>query len=203
MWCLKTPLEMDQSLCISNLGLLGIGICMLYLVWWHAGGRLAWLLLDMRGRRASTAKTPPRTLSPVDKGNNNGDATPPTGTDHENSFPPSIRESLVATISKLPITEQHRLSTKQFDEAEFRKGILPFEADYRESGPSNFTPTGVSLGEVTALGEFPDYSQLSGVPLPQAYKEFKLETALPRPYRPFRWAYHQTMCEYLFAYSAT
>ena len=52
------------------------------------------------------------------------------------------------------------------------------------------------MDEIKALGDFPDYEALSGVPLPEPYKEFDIKTALPRPYRPFRWQYHQTMCEY-------
>lgn len=50
------------------------------------------------------------------------------------------------------------------------------------------------MEEIKALGDFPDYSKISGVLLPKAYKEFDIEKARPRPYRPFRWAYHQTMC---------
>ena len=74
------------------------------------------------------------------------------------------------------------------------ENVIAFEKDYRKSDPSTYTPMGISIGEVNALGDFPDYSKLSGVPLPEPYKEFKLDTAIPRPYRPFRWAYHQTMC---------
>jgi hypothetical protein len=47
--------------------------------------------------------------------------------------------------------------------------------------------------EIAAYGPFPDYASLSGVPLPSAYPEFDITRALPRPYRPIRWAYHQTM----------
>jgi hypothetical protein len=43
---------------------------------------------------------------------------------------------------------------------------------------------------------FPDYASLSGIPLPKAYLGFNITRALPRPYRPFRWVYHQTMCMY-------
>src|SRR5690242_12370477 len=39
-----------------------------------------------------------------------------------------------------------------------------------------------------------DYFKLSGVPLPKPLHKFDLEKAKPRPYRPFRWQYHQTMC---------
>lgn len=41
--------------------------------------------------------------------------------------------------------------------------------------------------------EFPDYFALSGVPLPQPVEEFDIDKAKPRPYRPFRWDYHQHM----------
>lgn len=47
--------------------------------------------------------------------------------------------------------------------------------------------------EIEAYGDFPDYAMLSGVRLPEPYPEFNIETALARPYRPFRWSYHQTM----------
>lgn len=50
-----------------------------------------------------------------------------------------------------------------------------------------------SKEEIEGYGDFPDYASLSGVRLPNPYPEFKIEKALPRPYRPFRWSYHQTM----------
>ncbi|TKX27327.1 hypothetical protein C1H76_0164 [Elsinoe australis] len=49
------------------------------------------------------------------------------------------------------------------------------------------------MSEIKALGDFPDYAKLSGVPLPTPYATFDIDTAKPRPYRPLRWAYHQTM----------
>ena len=48
--------------------------------------------------------------------------------------------------------------------------------------------------EIAGFGAFPDYAALSGVRLPVAYEGFVLDQAKPRPYRPFRWKYHQTMC---------
>jgi hypothetical protein len=56
--------------------------------------------------------------------------------------------------------------------------------------------TGFTVDEIKRLGHFPDYATLSGVPLPNEYKEFDIKTALPRPYRPYRWPYYQTMCTY-------
>lgn len=54
--------------------------------------------------------------------------------------------------------------------------------------------TNRSKEEIDSYGDFPDYAALSGVPLPRPYPEFDIAKALPRPYRPFRWVYHQTMC---------
>ena len=56
------------------------------------------------------------------------------------------------------------------------------------------TATGFTLEEIKRLGDFPDYAALSGVPLPRDYEGFEISTAKARPYRPLRWAYHQTMC---------
>ncbi|KAL0947361.1 hypothetical protein HGRIS_013478 [Hohenbuehelia grisea] len=39
----------------------------------------------------------------------------------------------------------------------------------------------------------PNYFELTGVPAPKPLLNFDVDTAKPRPYRPFRWGYHQTM----------
>ena len=57
--------------------------------------------------------------------------------------------------------------------------------------PDGFRPR--TLEERKKLGWYPDYAELSGVPWPKPYLDFDPEKALPRPYRPFRWPYHQTM----------
>lgn len=42
--------------------------------------------------------------------------------------------------------------------------------------------------------EFPDHFARSGVPLPNPVPDdFDIDKAKPRPYRPFRWDYHQNM----------
>lgn len=57
-----------------------------------------------------------------------------------------------------------------------------------------FTPTGFSTQDIRALGRFPDYSVLTGVQHPQPYgPQFDINKAIFRPFRPFRWSYHQTM----------
>ncbi|CEI68435.1 hypothetical protein FVEN_g5405 [Fusarium venenatum] len=71
--------------------------------------------------------------------------------------------------------------------------LLRLDQDYRYANPAAYNFTGFSVDEIKRLGAFPDYAKLSGVPLPTPLKNFDLDAALPRPYRPFRWAYHQTM----------
>ncbi|KAG7009541.1 hypothetical protein G7Y79_00002g006560 [Physcia stellaris] len=142
-----------------------------------------------RGRRASSSKTPPRSISPEKNVPNNG----PPPVELKNIFPPSQRDTLSKVAESYASPTKEKLLGGVIDDAEFRKSIIPLTADYRECGPSTYTPTGFSMEEVKALGDFPDYAELSGVPLPNPYKEFKIESAIARPYRPFRWAYHQTM----------
>lgn len=57
-----------------------------------------------------------------------------------------------------------------------------------------YTATGFSTQEIRALGRFPDYSVLSGVPNPQPVSpRWDINKAIFRPFRPFRWNYHQHM----------
>ena len=143
-----------------------------------------------RGRRTSSSKTPPRSISPEKKVPNND----PPPVEYKNIFPPSQRETLGKVAERYPSPVKEKLLSGDIDDVEFRNNVIPFTADYEDCGPSVYTPTGISMAEVKALGDFPDYAELSGVPLPNAYKGFQIETAIARPYRPFRWAYHQTMC---------
>lgn len=102
------------------------------------------------------------------------------------SFPPSRRHKLPGHTSELAnLNVQHArvLPNKQ-----------PADPTTHQE---HFTATGITLAECQQLGDFPDYASLSGVPLPDAYLEFDIAKALARPYRPFRWTYHQTMCEWL------
>lgn len=55
------------------------------------------------------------------------------------------------------------------------------------------TVTGFTKEDVESLGRFPDYSRLSGVPHPVPVPNLDIKKATFRPFRPFRWAYHQTM----------
>jgi hypothetical protein len=132
------------------------------------------------GRRVSGAKTPPRSLSPEKKD------TSISKVDYTGTFPASRRPALAET-------------SKTNEDAElppdWQKNVLPMEESYMDADDSKFLPCSFSVKEIKALGDFPDYSALSGVPLPTPYPEFDIKKALPRPYRPFRWSYHQTMCK--------
>jgi len=104
--------------------------------------------------------------------------------DLQSMFPPSRRSFS---------TELQSIATRS---PEVR--IHPNASSKRQDGQSlscTTTPTGFTSEDIRMIGEFPNYAELSGVPLPKPSLEFKIETALPRPYRPFRWVYHQTMCK--------
>ena len=156
---------------------------------------IAWLPALDRGRRTSTSTTPPRSLTPEKKISNNV----PAPIAYKDIFPPSTRVNLPIWAKSWTSLYAGFQSQPESGEVNGRLSsdtVIPFETDYRVCQPDKYTPTGLSLAEVKALGDFPDYATLSGVPLPEKYTGFEIETATPRPYRPFRWAYHQTMCKY-------
>lgn len=96
---------------------------------------------------------------------------------------------MLSMASKIPKTASEKAS-----EEDILKNILPVAQNYETAEGNLFTPMGFSVNEIKEMGDFPDYAALSGVPLPNAYEAFDISKALPRPYRPFRWNYHQTMC---------
>ncbi|GAM83368.1 hypothetical protein ANO11243_013550 [Dothideomycetidae sp. 11243] len=101
------------------------------------------------------------------------------------AFPPERRSFLDGT-SELVKQREEDLSNSA--------NCVPDKSNVFEERCSHLlTPTGFSVAEIKALGSFPDYARLSGVPLPASYLDFDIRRAQPRPYRPFRWAYHQTM----------
>jgi hypothetical protein len=139
----------------------------------------------LRGRKHSTARTPPRSFSPENKPT----TSPASASNYNSALPPQRRHAL-ADLS------YEAAPWRNVSENEVRQNLLPMSANYKTSPSDKYTPTGFSVGEIKGLGDFPDYATLSGVPLPSPYPEFDISKALPRPYRPFRWAYHQTMCMY-------
>ncbi|PYI11243.1 hypothetical protein BO78DRAFT_446151 [Aspergillus sclerotiicarbonarius CBS 121057] len=131
---------------------------------------VAILMAIYLSRQAKTKKFADGTLQPK---NNPANILPPLRRDH------------LATIKGFG-------PDKVTEEAILRQQIGQ-EEDFRTCESHRFTPTGFSAEEVRQLGDFPNYASLSGVALPNPYRDFDIERALPRPYRPFRWSYHQTM----------
>lgn len=109
--------------------------------------------------------------------------------DYSKIFPPSQRHTLAEL---LPAAGNH-----VGDLAVSDKPLLELEADYRLADPATNIYSGFTVDDVRALGNFPDYATLSGVPAPTPLKNFNIKDARPRPYRPLRWPYHQTMCTFL------
>lgn len=134
------------------------------------------------------ANTPPRELSPSSK------VDPFEAADYRDTLPPSRRLALKAAAPDI-FPGLQEMSEEQL-QTEGRKRAIPFDVPFDQVHPKALSPTGISVEEIKALGDFPDYATLSGIPLPQPYKEFEISKAIPRPYRPIRWAYHQTMCKF-------
>ncbi|KAL9095328.1 MAG: hypothetical protein Q9163_006512, partial [Psora crenata] len=149
-----------------------------------------WLALLHPGRRWSTSRTLPGSQTPEKQVP--GNDAPPTAS-YRDAFPPSVRENLRAVAASMPEARQKVLKGLPTDEDRFRRNVIPFTADYRDCASSVYTPMKISLEEVKALGDFPDYATLSGVPLPAPYNGFDIGSAITRPYRPFRWPYTQNM----------
>jgi hypothetical protein len=153
--------------------------------------------LRLRRRRTSGARTPPLSLSPKKDEAAEGLNEPA----YRDVFPPSRRFALAEAApefaSRFPILTGSLLQST----AEKRPKCIPIDVPFDEADAEALSPTEISVEEIKALGDFPDYATLSGVPLPKPYREFDIKTALPRPYRPFRWAYHQTMCQYMLPLS--
>ncbi|KAI0178639.1 hypothetical protein GGR52DRAFT_264649 [Hypoxylon sp. FL1284] len=109
------------------------------------------------------------------------------------ALPPSQRGQLDTMVKTMPAAQRQAMGDLSFDPNTFARSLLDFEEDYRTADDSKYCYSGFSVREIKALGDFPDYSALSEVPKPTPYLEFDIDRAKPRPYRPFRWAYHQTM----------
>ena len=170
----------------------GLAICVSLITYLSLNQRQKEIVYQrLRGRRISSADTPPRSLSPDQVPKN----SQPRSSEYVNTFPPLTRENLLHAAANLPEDRRTILEHSTFDEKKWTKSILGFEDDYRKADPSKYIYTGYTVEEIRALGDFPDYSALSEIPLPEPYHDHDINKALPRPYRPFRWAYHQTMCK--------
>lgn len=149
--------------------------------------------LHIRRRRTSGARTPPRSLSPdrKDSGNGSNSSEP----DFTTAFPPSRRHVLAEIPSALPSILGKSAAQLAESPSDSRTNLQPFDVHVKDLTSPKYTATEFSTAEIKALGNFPDYAALSGVRLPEPYTEFDINKAKPRPYRPFRWNYHQTMCK--------
>lgn len=171
---------------------LGITFCLVSIIYLALSQKQRDVLfrrLRLRGRRASSATTPPRSLSPEKK----AVTAVPFPIDYIESFPGSRREALAKVMQMTPQASGGHLVGLESERSMSSEMMMPYEANYMEVDGSKYTPTGFSIDEIKALGDFPNYAELSGVPLPEPYLDFDIDKALPRPYRPLRWAYHQTM----------
>ena len=150
---------------------------------------------DIRRRRATGSLTPPRSLSPGKHALPSNNA--PKGPDFSDVFPPNRREALC----HLPPDAMHgpgkTANELSLLHPDYSKRVPSEEAWDFEKLANGVTATGFTLDEIKRLGDFPDYSALSGIPLPAEYVGFDVAKAKARPFRPLRWAYHQTMCESL------
>jgi len=143
----------------------------------------------LRRDRSSGSLTPPRSLSPEKKTHLEEHTAP----DYKDVFPPSRRHALAELdVNAISINGlDGRALSKLTSDTSLR---VPDKEPVHSDGLSKHTtPTGFTMEEITALGQFPDYATLSGVPLPEPHPTFDINKALPRPYRPVRWPYHQTM----------
>lgn len=151
--------------------------------------------LGLARRNASRPSTPLLEKQPVPK------PLSSSTIDLYSTLPPSQRGQLSIIAENMSPDQKEALGNLSFDMDTFAHSLLGFEEDYRTADDSKYCFSGFSVRELKALGDFPDYSVISEVPMPQPYLEFDIDRAKPRPYRPFRWAYHQTMCEYLLVTS--
>ena len=146
--------------------------------------------LGLSRRRPNDSLTPPRELSPV-----TSPTKPPQYPTYENVFPPS-RRHILTELPESALTKPGVPGKTLGEQPPDYSRMLPDKAKVDDDALlQHVTATGFSLEEIKRLGDFPDYATLSGIPMPAPYDGFDISTALPRPYRPFRWAYHQTMCK--------
>lgn len=151
--------------------------------------------LGIGRRRLQGVFTPSRDLSAKAQGlppNEKPSASP----NYEDVFPPS-RRHILAELPDGSLKGPGK-SGKELGQQPTNYSKLTPDKDTptNDQCKDHVTATGFTVEEIRRLGDFPDYAALSGVPAPEPYKDFDINKAVPRPYRPFRWAYHQTMCEF-------
>ncbi|GAW13954.1 hypothetical protein ANO14919_033460 [Xylariales sp. No.14919] len=95
------------------------------------------------------------------------------------AFPPSQRDKLKELAPSLSLAQQKVLGNLSFTQTTFERSLLRLEEDYNYADDSNFVYSGFSVREIKVLGDFPDYSTLSGVPMPNPYLDFDIDKARP------------------------
>ena len=170
--------------------------CILAFCFTNDSRRHALLARLCSGRhRSSSALTPPASIlgeKPGLERAGQSSASSTTAKDFTKIFPPS-RHFMLSKLSRLILLPEQPIDPEPTAD-DLVKNLLPSVRSYDiHNDIVKYTPTRFSTAEIKALGNFPDYDILSGIPLPKPYAEFDPTKALPRPYRPFRWAYHQTM----------
>ncbi|KAK5174826.1 uncharacterized protein LTR77_001909 [Saxophila tyrrhenica] len=155
-------------------------------------GRRAILLdrFQTSKQKASVSLTPPRLITPHEKQRPVRNTSQPQYAD---VFPPHRRLALADLPSDaLKGSGATGLELSKLS-PDYSKPVPDKAVSNSDELLDRTTPTGYSVAEIKRLGDFPDYASLSGIPLPTAYEAFNIDTAMPRPYRPYRWPYHQTM----------
>lgn len=114
-------------------------------------------------------------------------------------FPPSRRHTL-ADLKLKGSTGPYTTPTPEV----LSRLAIPSTSTPDWDKDNQFTPTGFSTQDLRALGRFPDYSVITGTRYPKPYGDhFDIKKAVFRPFRPFRWSYHQTMGKLSFSYLVT
>ncbi|KAK3313640.1 hypothetical protein B0H66DRAFT_566664 [Apodospora peruviana] len=109
---------------------------------------------------------------------------------HILQFPPSRRHALAS----LPGFEKSAHELKEVSAEMLKSRALTTTKKPDLSEDNLYTPTGFSTQDIRKLGRFPDYAVLSGVRDPNPTgPEWDINKAVFRPFRPFRWGYHQHM----------
>ncbi|KAI9804437.1 MAG: hypothetical protein M1825_001336 [Sarcosagium campestre] len=133
--------------------------------------------LHFNRRRSSASKIPTRSPSPEKKDGKGSTLI----TDYRDVFPPSRRSSL-ANVPAFSTEQAKKLKITTPAPEQTKTAIAPLDTPLEDLNSPAFTPTEFSHEDIKALGDFPDYAQLSGVPLPQPWPEFDINKAIARPY---------------------
>ncbi|PQE12735.1 hrq family protein [Rutstroemia sp. NJR-2017a BBW] len=190
---------LESTMSIPGQWPIGLGIVVLLttaivLSYTQSGNKSLFSRLHIHHRRASTSATPPRSLSPSKAGSEKLKAPAIKTASYLDTLPPSRRCTLPEVAKGLPPRFGAILTASNPSDDVISKNKLPMVHAYNLGFETpKYTPTGFSTLELKAMGDFPAYDILTGVPLPRAYDGFDPVKARSRPYRPLRWQYHQTM----------